>query len=66
MCIKTLENSMECDEMLRETMAKLVPTYKYTKEYRKPVVEIDDDITTGKKITAGQNQNEGFTAVVQN
>lgn len=30
MCIKALENSMESDEMLRETMAKLVPSYKYT------------------------------------
>lgn len=28
-CIKALENSMESDEMLRETMAKLVPTYNY-------------------------------------
>jgi len=30
MSIKALENSMENDEVLRECMAKLVPTYKYT------------------------------------
>lgn len=39
MCIKALENSMESDEMLRETMAKLVPTYKYEKQYQKPVLD---------------------------
>jgi len=35
MCIKALENSMESDELLKETMAKLVPTYKYIPESRK-------------------------------
>jgi len=29
MCIKALENSIESDEMLRECMATLVPTYRY-------------------------------------
>lgn len=46
MCIKALENSMESDEMLRETMAKLVPTYKYSKEYRRPAL---DDLMKEKK-----------------
>lgn len=35
LCIKTLENSMESDEMLRACMARLVPTYKYQPERRK-------------------------------
>ncbi len=35
MCIKTLENSLENDEMLRECMARLVPTYRYQPERRK-------------------------------
>ena len=65
MCIKSLENSMESDEMLRETMAKLVPTYKYTKEYRKPVVGIDDDITSGNVKPAAKNQKENLTAAAQ-
>ncbi len=65
MCIKSLENSMENEEMLRETMAKLVPTYRYTKEYRKPVVEIDDDITTSKGKKTVQSQKDNLTAVAQ-
>jgi hypothetical protein len=39
MCIKALESSMESDEMLRETMARLVPTYRYEKQYHKPVLD---------------------------
>ena len=35
MCIKALENSMESEETVRECMARLVPTYKYTAERRK-------------------------------
>jgi len=38
-CIKALESSMESDEMLRETMARLVPTYRYEKQYHKPVLD---------------------------
>jgi len=50
MCIKALENSMESDEMLRETMAKLVPTYKYEREYKKPEINsLTDDITSESK-----------------
>lgn len=65
MCIKSLENCMECDEMLRETMAKLVPTYKYTKGYRKPVVGIDDEIASMIGKSAGQRQKENLTAATQ-
>lgn len=39
MCIKALENSMENDDMLKETMAKLVPTYRYERTYIKPVIK---------------------------
>jgi len=38
-CIKALESSMESDEMLRETMARLVLTYRYEKQYHKPVLD---------------------------
>jgi FlaA1/EpsC-like NDP-sugar epimerase len=52
MCIKALENSMENDEMLRDTMAKLVPTYKYEREYKKPEINsLTDDITEESKAT---------------
>lgn len=40
MYIKALENSMESDDMLRECMAKLVPTYQYSREYCKPDIEV--------------------------
>jgi len=58
MCIKALENSMENDEMLRETMAKLVPTYKYAKEYLRPSIGIDEDtIVKSKKAVSVDVQN---------
>ncbi len=55
MCIKALENSMESDDMLRETMAKLVPTYKY-REYRRPEISVvgekESDSPKGSTLTA--------------
>jgi FlaA1/EpsC-like NDP-sugar epimerase len=66
MCIKALENSMESDDMLRETMAKLVPTYRYAKEYRKPVVGIDDEIAPVKGIPADNMQNGNLAKVAPN
>lgn len=59
MCIKALENSMESDEMLRETMAKLVPTYKYEREYKRPVIDIMEDVKTEQK-------NNDLKAIAQN
>jgi len=53
MCIKALENSMESDELLRETMAKLVPTY-HRSEYSKPVLTVIDKADDLKKVA----QNE--------
>ncbi|MGI6669075.1 MAG: polysaccharide biosynthesis protein [Acetivibrionales bacterium] len=55
MCIKALENSMENDEMLRECMAKLVPTYKYKREHRK--MSRKDKVATG-----GVSSSEGLAA----
>lgn len=54
MCIKALENSMESDEMLRETMAKLVPTYQYVREYCKPEISVTElqALETKKKLKA--------------
>ena len=54
MCIKALENSMENDEMLRETMVKLVPTYQYVREYCKPEISVTElqTIETQKKLKA--------------
>lgn len=46
MCIKSLENSMESEEMLRETMVKLIPTYKY--EYSKPEMDVLEENETKK------------------
>jgi FlaA1/EpsC-like NDP-sugar epimerase len=71
MCIKALENSMESDEMLRETMAKLVPTYKYEREYKKPEINsLTDDITSESKATdqasAKPIVNAELKAAVQN
>lgn len=37
MYIKALENSMESDQMLRECMAKLVPTYNYIPERKEAI-----------------------------
>lgn len=51
MCIKALENSMESDEMLRETMAKLVPTYNYVREYCRPEISITEVQTVESKKT---------------
>jgi FlaA1/EpsC-like NDP-sugar epimerase len=52
MCIKALENSMENDEMLKETMAKLVPTYRYERTYTKPMIKTlaEDDTEETSKI----------------
>lgn len=37
--IKALENSMESDEMLRECMARLVPTYRYAVSMEEPLLD---------------------------
>jgi len=59
MCIKALENSMESDDMLRETMAKLVPTYNYSREYNKPVlsVQVNEQTTESKQTLKAVMQN---------
>jgi|LSQX01.2.fsa_nt_gb FlaA1/EpsC-like NDP-sugar epimerase len=62
MCIKALENSMENDEMLRETMAKLVPTYRYTKDYFIPEIQ-DMDLYESEQATRSYKaiqENKGF------
>ncbi len=55
MCIKSLENSMESEEMLRETMVKLVPTYRY--EYSKPAMEVVEDKKAEKVANAEKAGN---------
>jgi FlaA1/EpsC-like NDP-sugar epimerase len=51
-CIKALENSMESDEMLRETMAKLVPTYNYRRITRPyGMITPEEENTTEKGYT---------------
>ncbi len=66
MCIKALENSMESDDMLRETMAKLVPTYKYERTYTKPslntIMEDTVVIETEKAKSAAKSKNITATA----
>ncbi|MEN6316025.1 MAG: nucleoside-diphosphate sugar epimerase/dehydratase [Clostridiaceae bacterium] len=59
MCIKALENSMESDDMLRETMAKLVPTYNYSREYNKPVlsVQVNEQTAESKQTLKAVMQN---------
>ena len=56
-CIKALESSMESDEMLRETMARLVPTYRYEKQYQKPVLDdLLKDVNEEKSVAAEPKQ----------
>lgn len=67
MCIKALENSMESDEMLRETMAKLVPTYNYVREYCRPEISVESAPAAMKDISETDGKKiEKLKAVAQN